>query len=222
MQLTHGARDNISSLDQYDEHSFRRLVEDRWHVETDEISHGVLITHFNRIVGHPAGSDLLFYSETDDTASIIDPHQIVATIKRWHQHNGRAAFKDQILQPSPVHQTFTREQRASHSSTRTLENVRKLVGDIHLSEREAEQKLAILEHQITLSGEAPQKPLAVSLDALRALERAHHQAKRAVSQLQRLQVSVKVALDRARRDAASPFLASCSGIAVNFSVIARP
>ena len=195
-----------SSLDHYEEQSFLRLVDDIWQVETDKVSHDTLITHFSNIVGHPAGSDLLFYPQTDEFGGINSPEDIVATIKAWHQQNGRAAFKDQTLLPAPVAQTLTREQRASQSSTRNLEKVRKLVADIHSSEGEAEQKLATLEHQFTLAGAAPEQELAASVEALHALVVAQHQAKRAVDQLQRLQMSVKFAHEGAQRDAANSFL----------------
>jgi len=195
-----------SSLDHYEEQSFLRLVDDIWQVETDKVSHDTLITHFSNIVGHPAGSDLLFYPQTDEFGGINSPEDIVATIKAWHQQNGRAAFKDQTLLPAPVAQTLTREQRASQSSTRNLEKVRKLVADIHSSEGEAERKLATLEHQFTLAGAAPEQELSASVEALHALVVAQHQAKRAVDQLQRLQMSVKFAHEGAQRDAANSFL----------------
>jgi len=61
--------DLISSLD-HEEQSFLRLVDDIWQVDTDKVSHNTLITHFGNIVGHPAGSDLLFYPEIDEFGGI--------------------------------------------------------------------------------------------------------------------------------------------------------
>lgn len=197
-----------SSLEQYEEQSFLGLVEAIWHVDTDKVSHDALITHFNRIVGHPAGSDLLFYSTADKYGNINSPGAIVKTIKSWHQQNGRAAYKDQTLQQPPVRQTLTREQRAIQSSTSNLEKVRKLVAEIHESEQQVTQHLAALEQQLATypGANTPEQQLAASLATLQALENTQHRAKRALGQLERLQMSVKFALDGAVRDASSPFL----------------
>ncbi|MCI0914934.1 bacteriocin immunity protein [Pseudomonas putida] len=195
-------------LQDYDEHSFLLLVKNIWDVEGKRSEHNSFIAHFDQIIGHPAGSDLLFYSTVDETGSINSPDHIVATIKSWHQQKGRAAFKGQTLQPPPVRQTLTPAQRASQSSTRNLEKVRKLVAEIQAAEQQGKLKLTALEQQLARSPGvgAPAQQLAASLAALRALELAQHQAKAAVDQLKRLQMSVKFALDGAKRDASSPFL----------------
>lgn len=195
-------------LDQYEEQSFLGLVEAIWHANTDKSSHDAWIAHFNNIVGHPAGSDLLFYSNADETGNINSPEHIVETIKFWHQQNGRAAFNGQTLQPPPVRQTLTREQQASQSSTRKLEKVRKLVLEVHTAEQQATLKLAALEQQLAIDPVAStaEQQLATSLATLRALETAQHQARRALGQLERLQMPVKFELDSAARDASSPFL----------------
>ncbi|MFJ4052027.1 bacteriocin immunity protein [Pseudomonas sp. NPDC089743] len=195
-------------LQDYDEHSFLLLVKNIWDVEGKRSEHNSFIAHFDQIIGHPAGSDLLFYSTADETGSINSPDHIVATIKSWHQQKGRAAFKGQTLQPPPVRQTLTPAQRASQSSTRNLEKVRKLVAEIQAAEQQGKLKLTALEQQLARSPGVgtPAQQLAASLAALRALELAQHQAKAAVDQLKRLQMSVKFALDGAKRDATSPFL----------------
>ncbi|MFP3993556.1 S-type pyocin domain-containing protein [Pseudomonas capeferrum] len=195
-------------LSDYEEHTFLALFNAIWGIESLRAEHNELIAHFDQIVSHPAGSDLLFYSNADETGNTNSPEHIVATVKAWHHQNGRAAFKGQPLQPPPVRQTLTREQRATQSSTRNLEKVRKLVADIHSCEQESEQKLAPLEHQLTLAGAAPAQELTASVEALRALVLAQHQAKRAVDQLQRLQMSVKFAFEGAHRDVANSFLDS--------------
>lgn len=197
-----------SSLDQYEEQSFLKLVEDIWHVETDKVSHDALITHFNRIVGHPAGSDLLFYSNADAIGAVNSPDYVVATIKSWHQRNGRAAFKGQTLQSPRLRRSPAREQRASQSSTRNLEKVRKLVAEVQAAEQQLTLQLAELENQLAIDPGAgtDEQQLAASLATLRALETTQHQARRAVSQVERLQMPVKFALDDAVRDATNPYL----------------
>ncbi len=195
-------------LEQYEEHSFLGLVDAIWQAEADHASHDAWIAHFNNIVGHPAGSDLLFYSNADETGNVNSPAYIVETVKAWHRQNGRAAFLGQALQPLPPRQKLTREQRASQSSNRNLEKVRKLVAEVHAAQQQAALQLTALEQQLVIDPVAstPEQQLNVSHATLRALESIQHQAKRAVSQLERLQMSVRLARDGAVRDASSPFL----------------
>jgi hypothetical protein len=194
-------------LSQYEEHSFLGFVEAIWQAETDKSTHNAWIAHFTNIIDHPAGSDLLFYSQAEETGSINSPEHIVATIKSWHQQKGRAAFKGQTLQPPPARQTLTPAQRASQRSNLNLEKVRKLVAEIQAAEQQGKLKLTALEQQLARSPASgtPAQQLAASLAALRALELAQHQAKAAFDQLKRLQMSVKNALDSAKRDATSSF-----------------
>ncbi|MGJ7547344.1 S-type pyocin domain-containing protein [Pseudomonas alloputida] len=195
-------------MGQYEEHSFLGFVEAIWHHNADKASHDAWIAHFNSIVGHPAGSDLLFYSDADEAGNVNSPTYVVQTVKAWHQQNGRPAFMGQILQPPPPRQTLTREQRASQSSNLNLEKVRKLVAEVHSAEQQSVQQLAVLEQQLATDpiADTPEQQLAVSLATLRALETTQHQAKRAVNQLERLQMSVKFARDGAARDATNSFL----------------
>lgn len=195
-------------LNHYEEHTFLALVEAIWNVEMDERSHDALITHFNQIVGHPAGSDLLFYSNARESGDINSPSTVVETIKSWHQRYGRAAFKDQALQTPPASPSLSREQRAVQSSTRNLEKVRKLVVQAHTIEQQVAPSFAALEQQlgIDLAVSTQEQQLVESLAALRELENAQYQAMRAVSQLEWLQLPIKLAQEGAVRDASSPFL----------------
>ncbi|MBK4992570.1 S-type pyocin domain-containing protein [Pseudomonas sp. S37] len=196
------------NLSQYEEHSFLGFVEAIWQAETDKATHNAWIFHFNNIVAHPAGSDLLFYSNAADDGAVNSPSYVVETVKWWHQQNGRAAFKDQVLQPPPMHQTLTRQQRADQSSNLNLEKVRRLVAEVHAAEQQAMHQLAVLQQRLAVDPVAstPEQQLAATHATLRDLEITQHQAKRAVRQLENLQMSVKFALDGAVRDASSPFL----------------
>lgn len=195
-------------LQDYDEHSFLSLVTCIWNAENNRAEHNSLIEHFDQIIGHPAGSDLLFYSTADETGNVNSPAYIVSTIKSWHQQSGRVAFKGQILQAPPVRQSLTREQRATESSNRNLEKVRQLVAEIHAAEQQATLQLAALEQQLAIDpvASSPEQQLAASLAALQALESIQHQAKRSVGQLERLQMPVKFTREGAVRDASSTFL----------------
>ncbi|NIF30123.1 S-type pyocin domain-containing protein [Pantoea sp. Tr-811] len=194
-------------LNQYDEPAFLGFVEAIWQLEADQASHNEWITHFNQIVGHPDGSDLLFYPNLLDDVARNSPQHIVETIKWWYRQNGQAAFKDQLLQPPVVHQTLSREQRANQLSTRNLENGRKLIAEVHAAELQTSQQLDALERSLAAdpAGSTPEQQLALSVEALRTLVTVQHQAKRAVYELQRLEMGVRNAHQAAVREATSPF-----------------
>lgn len=195
-------------LNHYDEREFSAFVHAIWNVEVGQSNHDALIAHFDKIVGHPSGSDLLFYSEAERTGSINSPDEIVETIKSWHRRNGRAAFKGQAAPPAPpARQTLTREQRADQTAKRNLERVRKLAAEVQAGERDFKHTAALLERALSqgpVAGTAAQQ-LAAAVSGLRVLEAAQHQAKQALGTLERLQMSVKFALDAAKRDVKSPF-----------------
>lgn len=195
-------------LNHYDEREFSAFVHAIWNVEVDQSHHDTLIAHFDKIVGHPSGSDLLFYSEAERTGSINSPDEIVETIKSWHRRNGRAAFKGQAAPPAPpARQTLTREQRADQTAKRNLDRVRKLAAEIQAGERDFKHKATLLERALSQGPVAgiPAQQLAAAASGLRVLEAAQHQAKQALGTLERLQMSVKFTLDAAKRDVKSPF-----------------
>lgn len=197
-----------NSLQDYEEHQFFSFVETLWNAELSQPDHDRLIAHFDRIVTHPAGSDLIFYSGSEGVGIVNSPANVVATVKSWLQQNGLTAFKGQVPTPPPVRQPQTREQRATQSSSRNLQQVRKRLADIQALEQQVTRQLADLEQRVALDPQAdtPGKQLAASLAALRELESAQHQASRSVKQLEQMSMAVKFALDAARRDISSPFL----------------
>ncbi len=195
-------------LIEYRQHEFLSFVEDIWNVESSQQQQNQLILHFDKIIGHPAGSDLLFYSEAAASGNVNSPGSIVHTIKAWHQRKGQAAFKDQTSPPlPPVRQTLTREQRAVQTATRNLERVRTLAAEIQAGERDFKHKAALLEQALAPAPDSgtPAQQLTAARSLLRALEAAQYQAKRAIGVLERLSMTTKFALDAAKRDIKSTF-----------------
>ncbi|WP_313738470.1 bacteriocin immunity protein [Pseudomonas sp.] len=192
------------ALDQYEESAFLTFVEHIWNTETNRATHDAWINHFNAIVGHPEGSDLLFYPLSKEEGLEHTPHTVVHTVKSWHSQQGRAAFKDQVLNP-PATQP-PREQQASQASERNLQTVRELAAQVESTQVEA--NMAALTQYLTLglSDGTPEQQLTADLNTLRTLEAAQHQVAAAVSQLARLQLRIGFALASAQRDANSPFL----------------
>ncbi|MEG0245789.1 MAG: S-type pyocin domain-containing protein [Pseudomonas sp.] len=193
----------------YTEPEFLGFVQRIWNVEDAKSEHDALIAHFDNVIGHPAGTDLLFYSGNRRTGNANSPHAVVATIKSWYQENGRAAFKNQAMPaPPPSTVAVSAKERAIQSSNRNLGNVRKLLEDIQSAEQSATEQFADLERLLAAapSSGTPQQQLAASLQALRSLESGQHMTARAVSQLKRLELSVKFSLEGAQRDMHSSFL----------------
>jgi len=78
-----------SNLDEYTEQEFKALIQAIDDADSEE-ARGELVEHFNKIVPHPAGSDLLFYPEdgADDTAD-----GVTRTVKEWLAAQGLPGFK---------------------------------------------------------------------------------------------------------------------------------
>lgn len=79
-----------SDLADYTEQEFKALIDAIDDAGTEE-DRGELVEQFNKIVPHPAGSDLLFYPEDgiDDS-----PDGVVQTIKDYCLSKGLPGFKD--------------------------------------------------------------------------------------------------------------------------------
>ncbi|MVV49855.1 colicin immunity protein [Pseudomonas sp. PB120] len=146
---------------------FKALVERIWAVDLPRLDHNHLINHFDRIVGHPKGADLLF--APDETGMEHDPDTVVHHVRQWHREQGLAAFKDDggSLPPPPVRMTAVQ-----HSLT----NVRKIALDVAVSEQAVDLAFSVfgqrVQHFRSVQG--------VSLDIydqennIRELERAQH------------------------------------------------
>ena len=81
-----------SSFSDYTEQDFAKFIdeirkEDK--APTDERA-DVLVRHFNEVVGHPSGMDLIYYPERGaDTSSA----GITRTVATWRAANGLPGFK---------------------------------------------------------------------------------------------------------------------------------
>ena len=82
-----------ATLKDYTEPEFQALVNRIWAVDLPKQNHDQLINHFDRIVGHPDGADLLFYSK--DEYNMNSPELAVGYVNEWWQGHGLAAFKGQ-------------------------------------------------------------------------------------------------------------------------------
>lgn len=83
------------SLPDYTEHQFIELLkeirkEDK--APTDDRA-DMLLLHFNKIVGHPSGMDLIYYPEP---GADISAEGITRKIKEWREENGLPGFKPRL------------------------------------------------------------------------------------------------------------------------------
>jgi hypothetical protein len=107
-----------ATLKDYTESEFQALVNKIWAVDLPKWDHDRLINHFDRIVGHPNGADLLFYP--DDKVNLNSPESVVHTVRDWYRKRGVAAFKEgnvsvstPPVQLSPVARNLAEVQRVA-------------------------------------------------------------------------------------------------------------
>ncbi|MEL7935841.1 MULTISPECIES: bacteriocin immunity protein [Pseudomonas] len=79
-----------NTLSDYTEQEFTDMLRQLCSGDMPEKEEDRLLSHFIKISGHPAGSDLLYYPESgvDDS-----PEGITRTVKEWRAANGLPGFK---------------------------------------------------------------------------------------------------------------------------------
>lgn len=79
-------------LSDYTEAEFIEFINEIKFGSNDEAEEDKLILHFKRVVGHPAGSDLIFYPENkaENTAE-----EIIQILKKWRAAQGLPGFKSE-------------------------------------------------------------------------------------------------------------------------------
>lgn len=95
-----------ATLKDYTEPEFLALLAKIWAVDLPKEQHDRLINHFDQIVGHPKGADLLFYPEQWIESS--GASGVMLLIRNWHHKQGDTALKGDVLpstiRPVPVSQ----------------------------------------------------------------------------------------------------------------------
>jgi hypothetical protein len=156
-----------STLKEYTAAQFQTLVNRIWAVDLPQQDHNRLINHFDRIVGHPKGADLLF--TPDETGMFDGPESVVQQVRQWHRTQGLAAFQDEGVYEPPPRVRITPVQRS-------LSEVQKIAADVAISEQSVEQALAAfgqgVQHFRALQGGA--LDISAQENNIRALELAQH------------------------------------------------
>ncbi|MHC8371860.1 bacteriocin immunity protein [Pseudomonas sp. MDT1-85] len=193
-------------LKDYTEPEFQALVDRIWAVDLPKQDHDRLINHFDSIVGHPKGADLLFYPPEDDT-NTYSSGSVVYYVKDWYHKQNRAAFKGEeapvprpvVARPgTPLTLAQMTQQRIAHN----LADVQKAAVDLVASERAAELALNLFEQRIKhlRQRQSAQVDIHGREADIRALEVAEFEARLAARRYEYWKMSLTFKRDSARRD----------------------
>lgn len=135
--------------------------------------HDQLINHFDQIVGHPQGANLLFYSEEESIQN--SPDLVLFSIKDWHRKQGMAAFNGQEF-PDTAQPVVQLTQ-----AVRSLAEIKKLSVDLVVSEQSVKAAFGVFEQCIKSQHDHQNvQANAAELEGkIRTLERAQYETLRA-------------------------------------------
>ncbi|TWC56496.1 colicin immunity protein/pyocin immunity protein [Pseudomonas sp. SJZ080] len=163
-----------AALKDYTALEFQALVNRIWAVDLPKQAHDQLIDHFDRIVGHPQGADLLFYPT--DKSNPNSPQAVVHHVRTWHHQQGMPAFKGEDI---PVAKPAV---APLSPLARSLAEVEKISADVAVSGQVVEEAFNVFEQQISSLRSQQNTPADIPNQAagIRTLEHAQHEALMAV------------------------------------------
>jgi len=202
-------------LQDYTRAEFVALIEKIRKVDVSKQQHDVLIRHFDQVVGHPSGADLLFYpSDTEETYGYDDIGRIIHYVKGWHNDRGQLAFQDDSLPPRyvPGNQPSAAEQ-ARNSSLQNLARVQELSRKVDEAKRNLERAFTDLEALLIDAEPGAQTTAPEGRDGLTLLEAQLDKLEAAqsavtitMSRYDSLKSTVKFNKDDAQRSITNSFL----------------
>ena len=201
-------------IQDYTHADFTALVAAITNVEGSRQAHNRLVQHFDDIVQHPLGADLLFYPDADDELAGADAMEaILYRVKKWHSDHGRLTFKDDSPAPayvprSPSTPRQTPAERAMKASSENLLKIQKIASQISEAIQNAE--IAFTKLQALLIAPDAEPPSQVAPSAGRAdlaklerklaeLEAAQHELTRSMHGYSLLKLTVQFAQNDAQR-----------------------
>ncbi|MCP1445779.1 hypothetical protein J3D54_004911 [Pseudomonas sp. GGS8] len=194
-----------TTLKDYTAPEFQALVDRIWAVDLSKADHDRLINHFDRIVDHPKGADLLFYPE--DNTNTNSSVAVVYYVKDWHHKQGRAAFKgENVPVPKPVaprpQARLTLAQMTQQRIAQNLADVQKIAVDLAASERAAEVALSLFEQRIKhlRHQQGAHVDIREREADIRALEASELEARLAARRYEFWKMRIEFKKDSARRD----------------------
>lgn len=189
-------------LQDYTESEFQTLVEKIWNADMRKDEHDRFINHFDRIVGHPKGADLLFYPQ--DTTNRNSPAGVVHEIKHWHHEKNIIAFKGGALPvPAKPAPTLNHVGRATARATQELAKAQRMAGEIAAAEQTVESAFTLLGSAIqTLAQQSPHASSGDREKDIRHIEHAQHELLMAVRAFERNKMTVEFAKKWAQQNLA--------------------
>ena len=180
-----------ATLKEYTTSEFQALVNRIWAVDLPKQDHDRLINHFDRIVGHPQGADLLFYA--NDRFISNSAELVVHNVRSWHKKQGVAAFQDETV-------AVPRPSVPTSPVARSLMEVQKIAADVALSEQAVEMAFGVFERGIQHSRSQQSAPLGISEQEtrIRALELAQHETLIAVRKFEFHKMRIQFAKNSAQ------------------------
>lgn len=182
-----------ATLHDYTAAEFKALVDRIWAVDLPKKDHDQLLNHFDRIVGHPKGADLLFYP--DDTHNANGSASVVYYVREWHRQRGVVPFRGEDVPVAPVPPT------PQNPIARSLASVQAIAGDVAASAQKVEAALHLFAQRIQqLRDQLNVQPDILSRETeIQALERAQHEAVITVRKFESWKMRVEFAKSDAQR-----------------------
>ena len=180
-----------ATLKEYTTSEFQALVNRIWTVDLPKQDHDRLINHFDRIVGHPQGADLLFYA--NDRFISNSAELVVHNVRSWHKKQGVAAFQDEAV-------AVPRPSVPTGPVARSLMEVQKIAADVAISEQAVEMAFGVFERGIQHSRSQQRAPLGISEQEtrIRSLELAQHETLMAVRKFEFHKMRIQFAKNSAQ------------------------
>ncbi|VVO43411.1 hypothetical protein PS833_06177 [Pseudomonas fluorescens] len=182
-----------ATLKEYTASEFQALVNRIWAVDLPKQDHDRLINHFDRIVGHPQGADLLFYA--DDSFTRNSAYLVVDNVRNWHEQQGLAAFQDEAV-------SAPRPSLPASPLDRSLVEVQKIAADVAGSELAVETAFGIFERGIQHWRSHQSSALAIPEQEarIRTLELAQQETLIAVRKFEFHKMRIQFAKNSAQSD----------------------
>ncbi|WP_349971205.1 S-type pyocin domain-containing protein [Pseudomonas caspiana] len=193
-------------LQDYARAEFEYLVQKITDVKGALGEHNQLVNHFDKLVKHPKGADLLFYPDVQFlTTGVYGVGDIVYTIKKWHNDNGQLAFSDDTfppVRPKPTGASPSAEERARTASSENLVKTTKVIQRIEDARHKVESVFSLLDGLLNPVKEHPGsgRDLYIAQERqLANIEAALHEVVLGVQRFNFLDMTVRFAKDDAIR-----------------------
>lgn len=195
-----------ATLKDYTEPEFQALVNRIWAVDLPKQDHDRLINHFDRIVGHPKGADLLFYPAEDDYNG-HNTGSVVYYVKDWHHKQGLPAFKGEGI-PVPTSNAnwpstpMTFAQVTQLRIAQSLAAVQKAAVDVTTSQQDVAPAFSLLEQRINhlRNRQSADVDIRGREADIRSLETAEFESRLAIRRYEYWEMGLKFKREAAQRD----------------------